>query len=57
MKNIEQAVAIKRAEEKGSSPALLSKLNYGIMQILDEATSVITVKPGELNNLSMAVKV
>ncbi|ONK66660.1 uncharacterized protein A4U43_C06F10660 [Asparagus officinalis] len=51
-----QAVTIKRAEEKENSPLLLSKLHYGISQILDEATCIMNAKPGELRHLSAAVK-
>lgn len=36
---------------------LLSKLHYGVTQMLDEASSISTEKPGELNDLSARIKV
>ncbi|XP_047341477.1 BRO1 domain-containing protein BROX [Impatiens glandulifera] len=36
-----QAVTIKKAEEKGNTASLLSKLHYGVVQFLDEAMIIL----------------
>lgn len=39
--DLPQAVTIRKAEAKGIAGSLLSKLHYGIVQMLDEASSIL----------------
>ncbi|KAJ0989210.1 hypothetical protein J5N97_007566 [Dioscorea zingiberensis] len=51
-----QAVAAKRAEEKSSSPSLLSKLHLGVNLILSEANSILRSTEEEGNDVSAKLK-
>ncbi|OMP06819.1 hypothetical protein COLO4_07880 [Corchorus olitorius] len=47
-----QAVTIRKAEEKGTSVALLAKLHYGITELLGEATAILYSNNGECKDIS-----
>ncbi|XP_039123200.1 uncharacterized protein LOC120259822 [Dioscorea cayenensis subsp. rotundata] len=51
-----QAATVKRAEEKGNSPSLLSKLHLGVNFILHEANSVLALSEEEGNDVSAKFK-
>ncbi|XP_022150707.1 uncharacterized protein LOC111018769 [Momordica charantia] len=47
-----QAVTTRRAEEKGTTAGLLSKLHYGIVDLLNEAANHIRIIAGECKDMS-----
>lgn len=47
-----QAVTIRKAEEKGTTVALLGKLHYGVAEILGEATNILYSTNGECKDIS-----
>ncbi|KAF9618266.1 hypothetical protein IFM89_000901 [Coptis chinensis] len=47
-----QAVTLRKAEEKGSSTGVLSKLHYGIKLLLDEATTTLHSLKKRCKNIS-----
>ncbi|PSR91195.1 BRO1 domain-containing protein [Actinidia chinensis var. chinensis] len=47
-----QAVTIRKAEEKGNTGGLLSKLHYGVAQLLDEATVILHSATKECKDFS-----
>ena len=54
---LEQAATVKRAEEKGNTPSLLSKLHFGVNFILNEANSILALSEEEGNDVSAKLKV
>ncbi|KAJ0094074.1 hypothetical protein Patl1_16490 [Pistacia atlantica] len=47
-----QAVTIRKAEEKGTTVALLGKLHYGVAEMLGEATDILYSSNGECKDIS-----
>lgn len=47
-----QAVIVRKAEEKATSGGLLAKLHYGVVQLLEEASTILRVQSGDWNDVS-----
>eukprot|EP00249_Psilotum_nudum_P001349 c13793_g1_i1 orf=295-1434(-) len=47
-----QAVIVQKAEEKATSKALLAKLHYGIVQLLEDAGNLLQMHTGDWNDVS-----
>lgn len=51
-----QAVIVRKAEEKATSGGLLAKLHYGVVQFLEEGSSLLRTHSGDWNDVSEKLK-
>lgn len=57
MWSCEQAVTVRKAEEKGASGSLLAKLHYGVVQFLEDAVLLLRTQIGDWNDISEKFRV